>query len=200
MQIHYEFPTPIGICELKNIDKISIIEKIYSLIEINDDIALSFTTNDHLHTESCFQNLVLSIDLEVKHFAEDTLGIEPSDIELSGMWSNVQNNGSSHPMHQHPNSFISGVFYLQVPEDFEKGKIVFDDPRISKNMQYADFKKNSCISNRCIWIEPKEDILLLFPSWLVHGTQPFLTKGNNKRISISFNYKLINCNYETMKI
>ena len=43
-------------------------------------------------------------------------------------------------------------------------------------------------SNSEQWIfEPKENILLLFPSWLQHNVLPHL--GKEERVSISFNLR-----------
>jgi uncharacterized protein (TIGR02466 family) len=120
---------------------------------------------------------------------------------MTGMWSNVQESGMMHHVHQHPNSFLSGVLYISIPECENPGRIHFTDPRQAKNMVYADFKKESCISSRTIWIKPTTGTLLLFPSWLEHGTEHFIS--NNKddiRVSLSFNYRLTSCSYETMKI
>jgi uncharacterized protein (TIGR02466 family) len=122
------------------------------------------------------------------------------DLSMSGMWSNVHAPGSKHHNHQHPNSFISGVFYPVCPDCEDIGNIIFLDPRQAKNMFQADFFKSSCISNRNIWVKPESGLLLLFPSWLEHGTDTFIGKQEDKRVSISFNYQLTKCDQKTMRI
>ena len=46
---------------------------------------------------------------------------------ITGMWAVVNGPGSSNRLHSHPYNNMSGVFYLQVPED--SGALVFHDPR-----------------------------------------------------------------------
>jgi uncharacterized protein (TIGR02466 family) len=196
----FEFSTPIGIFEIKKNIYSNLSDVLLKFVEENDPTSLSFTTNDCLHLDSQFYFLKNYIDQKVKDFSEQTLGIDFNDLKMSCMWGNIQKDNSIHPMHQHPNSFLSGVFYLQIPESYEEGRLVFEDPRTAKNMQFADFKKKSCISDRSIWISPKEGLLVLFPSWLSHGTHRFLSKKQESRMSISFNYIVTKCEYRTMRI
>ena len=196
----FEFATPIGIFELEKKYYLNLNNTILNFIENNNDQMPSFTTDDNLHENPKFDFLKNQIDRLAEDFCENTLGINFEDLKMSCMWGNIQNDKSLHPMHQHPNSFLSGVFYIQIPDHYEEGKLVFDDPRQAKNMQFADFKKKSCISDRSIWISPKEGLLVLFPSWLSHGTHRYLSKNKEPRISLSFNYNIIRCNYRTMKV
>ena len=157
-------------------------------------------TQDDLHTKDRFQDLVKLIDFSVETFCINELGIDKHDLKMTGMWAHAHKSNSIHHMHVHPNSFISGVLYLQIPESEREGDLIFSDPRAGKNMQYLDFKKESCLSNRTMIIKPNTGLLLLFPSWLEHGTDVFVAKDNQLRISLSFNYSIISCKYPTMKL
>jgi uncharacterized protein (TIGR02466 family) len=205
MDVIFEFATPVGMIDVDLDICKDYAEKVKLLLNENSNEVFSFkdrsqTTGDNLNQLADFYPMVQLINKKVNHFAEEVLGIDKNDISLSCMWSNAHNNGSMHHFHQHPNSFISGVLYLQCPDCEEIGNLVFNDPRQAKNMQYADFKKSSCISNRTIWVKPRTGLLVLFPSWLEHGTDVFVCDGKEKRISLSFNYVLKQCSFKTMKI
>jgi uncharacterized protein (TIGR02466 family) len=198
MNISLQFATPIGSF---NIDKTMCDEfsqKIHPLLIASDDVAEH--TADALNTIEEFSPLVNIIDYCVEQYSLEAIGVDKNDLRLTGMWANAHSSGSLHQIHQHPNSFISGVLYLQIPECEHEGELIFVDPRPAKNMTFADFKKDTCMSNRTIKVTPHTGLLLLFPSWLEHGTSTFLTKTREKRISLSFNYFLNSCSYRTMKI
>ena len=51
------------------------------------------------------------------------------DFYITQSWLNITKPGESHGLHSHPNSIISGVFYVSTEED---DKIYFHDPGGSK--------------------------------------------------------------------
>ena len=67
-------------------------------------------------------------------------------------------------------------------------------------MTFANFKKQTSLSDRMIGIEPKTGLMLFFPSWLEHGVSKFINGTGDKRIGISFNYQLIKCSRPTMRL
>ena len=195
MKVLMEFATPIGIYDIDHDLCLKSAEEVEKLLQHGVEGIHSFrdmhhTTPDDLDKRPQFQNIKNAIQEHVDTFSEDILGIDKNDIELTSLWSNAHNSGNKHHFHQHPNSFLSGVVYVKCPPAEEIGDILFNDPRQAKNMIHPNFKKESCISNRNIWVRPGLGILILFPSWLEHGTEPYVSTSKEKRISISFNYNL----------
>lgn len=205
MDVIMEFATPVGMFYTSDeqltkdlYDNVLVISEDKSTSNWDD---ISKTTQDNLHNNKNFKILVDHIEKNIKNFSEEVLGIKKDDLLLDSMWANIHNSCSKHHYHQHPNSFLSGVYYPYIPECKDPGNIVFVDPRQAKNMTHADFFKSSCISNRNIWVTPQTGLLLIFPSWLEHGTDPFITQSpTDKRVAISFNYKLTSCSQNTMRI
>jgi uncharacterized protein (TIGR02466 family) len=78
--------------------------------------------------------------------------------------------------HVHPDSDISGVFYLHVPEP--AAKLCVLDPRPIGDDDDDD--------RRCI--EPKSNRLVLFPSFIEHHVHPNLS--SEQRVAIAFNVKV----------
>ena len=93
-------------------------------------------------------------------------------------WSNIlQKEGHNIP-HIHPSGWVSGVFYLQIPN-----KIINDEAGIKFHLEGDDFilnKKNCPKKN----INPSVGDVVLFPSSLFHSTVPF--SSDEKRICIAF--------------
>ena len=158
-------------------------------------------TVDDLHLRPEFKELVELIDGEARSFFESELGLTQDSLEMSGMWSNVQLDGCRHHAHIHPNSFYSGVIYLEIPQgDFiDPGIIFFVDPRPARLMQQADHNKHTVFSDRSYGFRPQTGLLLLFPSWLEHGTDICKIGAGKRRISLSFNYTLTKASGPTMK-
>jgi uncharacterized protein (TIGR02466 family) len=115
----------------------------------------------------------------------DELGVIRDSEKMTCMWANISKSKNRHAVHMHPNSFLSGVLYLNTPGT--PGNIGFKDPRPGAEILAFNYKEDSVFKYRTREVEPKEGLLILFPSWLQHGT----TRGNfedlEDRISLSFN-------------
>jgi uncharacterized protein (TIGR02466 family) len=109
------------------------------------------------------------------------------DFQLEA-WVNVNATGSLNSPHTHPVSLLSAVYYFQVPEN--SGDIYFKDPRPGAAHSYFHGGPNACPPNCSadIRITPKQNMLLIFPSWLEHGVHEH--QGVGRRISIALNAEL----------
>ena len=106
----------------------------------------------------------------------------PLQIDIA--WININGYKDYNIQHAHPNSVLSGAYYLTS----NNSNIVFINPA-APHMEYdwcPDVIEKYNEHNSPNWmISPVENQLLLFPSWLSHRVEPNLTEG--ERISISFN-------------
>lgn len=158
------------------------------------------TTLDDLNQLPQFSQLIAMIDVEVKAFTNEILGIEADSLEMACMWSNVYKFGQIHGKHMHPNSFLSGVVYFNVPSDGIPGAIEFFDPRPVKNMCQPNYTRITPMSVMTQSYNPEVGMMILFPSWLEHRVNKFTTSTDDVRISASFNYNLVRSSGSTMKI
>ena len=90
------------------------------------------------------------------------------DYRINGAWSVRLRSGGWHVNHVHPEGWISSAYYVLVPEDTKTddnraGWIKFAEPPFTTNPPSPPEK----------WICPTAGTLVLFPSFLWHGTQPF---------------------------
>ena len=136
-----------------------------------------------------FKSFYSQLQEEVNRYVEHVKCPQPDDIFS---WYNINAYKDYNQEHLHPGSIVSGVFYVKVPED--SGTFSFIHPAEDyidmfwNNAKRSDglFRKNNYKGTR--WeLEPKEKLLILFPSWLKQYVKPNNNK-TEKRISISFNY------------
>jgi uncharacterized protein (TIGR02466 family) len=111
-------------------------------------------------------------------------------------WPNVNRFGDYHDLHNHPHCWLSGTYYVAVPQtnealpgrkDRRPGCISFYDPRAQANMNAV--AKDPQIEAEYSLL-PKPGTILLWPAFLHHFVHPNLSK--DLRISVSFNVILKN--------
>ena len=112
-----------------------------------------------------------------------TKNISQSDqrLVITQCWANKNPPGSKHHEHFHPNSIISGVFYLK--QDKTLPPIQF-----AKSIQSAmklDPKKYNNLNSETFLLPCTDGELILFPSNLKHSVPTNM--GKEARISLSFN-------------
>jgi len=129
-----------------------------------------------------FEDLFNQINLSVKKI-EENLGLK-KELSLDNYWCNINYLGCFNRPHDHLNNVLSGVYYVSTPKN--SGNLIFENFDNKKKTTYK-FIKNYNMYNATSWtVLPKENLCVLFPSYLVHYVEPNLSK--KERISISFNY------------
>lgn len=112
------------------------------------------------------------------------LGVEYGSFTITGCWVNIMPKGSqSHPRHTHPNNYLSGVYYVQVPTGGDS--IVFHDPKPQTNVITPRVATPNAYNARQATLPIQEGVMAMFPSWLAHSVPPH--QGEKDRISVSFN-------------
>lgn len=115
------------------------------------------------------------------------------DFHVQG-WANVNRFGDYHNLHNHPYSWLSGTYYVQIPDknrelpgrsDLDPGAISFFDPRPQANMNAI---KRDAQVNPEHRVQPRPGDILLWPAFVHHLVHPNLS--DQMRVSISFNVVL----------
>ena len=105
---------------------------------------------------------------------------------LKEMWVNVLDHGGYQAMHNHANSFISGVVYLTLTHD--SARTVFMKSPGGHDFTFKNDHAGVVTGpfNAEKWISPapQPGDLLLFPSYLMHAVPP---NAGERRISLAFN-------------
>lgn len=108
------------------------------------------------------------------------------DLKVSAeAWANVARDGHYSKPHVHPNSNVSGVYYVDAgdapPEATQSGVIEFLDPRNRPGM----FDTEGTLLSDGYRVVPQAGMLLLFPAWLYHYVHPY--RGRRPRLCVAFN-------------
>ena len=100
------------------------------------------------------------------------------DSEFAGCWSVRLAKQGYHVNHIHPKGWISSAYYVEVPSEVEDeeakcGWLKFGEPRMPTPGADAAH-----------WAKPKAGRLVLFPSYMWHGTVPI--ESDQPRMTIAF--------------
>ncbi|MEO1034138.1 MAG: putative 2OG-Fe(II) oxygenase [Pseudomonadota bacterium] len=102
------------------------------------------------------------------------------DFRIAECWSVELEAGGYHVSHVHPRGWLSSAYYAYVPpptnetRERREGWIKFGEPPFPT---IPDLPPDQ-------WIEPRAGLLVLFPSFLWHGTEPFATGA--RRVTAPF--------------
>jgi uncharacterized protein (TIGR02466 family) len=130
------------------------------------------------------EHMIRVLDAHVKDCARQA-SLPP--LRICNFWFNVNPKGSYNTLHNHQDSILSGVYYIDIPDE-NMGNIEFhrDDEAqyyIPENLdRYTQFTSTKAT------YKPETGLLLIFPSWLKHFVQG--NQSEHLRISMSFNTEL----------
>jgi uncharacterized protein (TIGR02466 family) len=142
------------------------------------------TSNDnYILNNQEFKNLKKELQSKVQDYFDNV--ISPANNVtpyITQSWLNYTETNQYHHRHGHSNSIISGVFYINCNEEFDKIKFFKDDDYKSIFIE----KKNwNSYNSDTWWFSVKTGDIILFPSSLTHSVET--KQGNNTRISLAFN-------------
>ena len=182
-EIHGIFPIPLYRSKLSRkftTTELHFVEKIRAKSIPN--MGNTTSSNSYILNEPSFSILKKEIDLFIEdYFAKiisPSTGIFPY---ITQSWLNYTEINENHHPHNHPNSYLSGVLYINADKDHDNitfGHNRYDQINISST-QANEF--NSIVLS--FPVETGE--IIIFPSSLTHSV--LVKKGKNSRISLSFN-------------
>ena len=111
------------------------------------------------------------------------LGVSHDGFDITACWANVNAPGASHKPHNHPNNYLSGVYYVQTYEGADV--INFHDPRLQPGIIRPPVTALTAENTDQCVVRVQDGCLLMFPSWLQHSVDA--NESDEERISVSFN-------------
>lgn len=105
---------------------------------------------------------------------------------LKEMWVNVLHTGGRQAMHNHANSFVSGVVYL-TPTHPESRTVFMKSPGgtdFAFRNEHAQSTPSAYSADKWVSPQPEPGDMVLFPSYLMHAVPP---NPGERRISLAFN-------------
>jgi uncharacterized protein (TIGR02466 family) len=177
------FPTPIYISKLNREftnKELSFIDKTKNDCGKNEGNITS--NNNYILNNKEFKNLKEELDLRVQDYFQKV--ISPTDAitpYITQSWLNYTETNQYHHKHAHPNSLVSGVFYINCDDKFDKIKFFNDKYKTIK----PEIKDWNIWNSESWWFSVKTGDVILFPSSLTHMVET--KEGTNTRISLAFN-------------
>jgi tetratricopeptide (TPR) repeat protein len=101
-------------------------------------------------------------------------------VKLGEMWSVRLRSSGHHVNHFHGKGWLSSACYIELPPELEtrggEGWLKFGEPGIPMQPpQPPEYL-----------VRPEAGLLVLFPSWMWHGSVPFASPSGRTRLSIAF--------------
>ena len=176
------FPTPIYMSKLNRKLtplELKFVEKNKKNHYKNDG---NITSNNYILNEKPFLNIKKELDLRVKDYFEKVISSTDSTTPyITQSWLNYTETNQYHHKHAHPNSLVSGVFYINCHEEHDKIKF-FDDKYKTIKLETKDW---NLWNSESWWFPVKTGDIIMFPSSLTHMVEN--KEGTNTRISLAFN-------------
>jgi uncharacterized protein (TIGR02466 family) len=143
----------------------------------------TYAYDNQLFKRKEFHSVALDISSQVREYATARgWKHDPKELIMSNLFLNYQTKYQYQEYHDHRECLISGVFYIDVPDE-DNMEIMFYTPL---KANYDDLFFHSDDVQEVIKIKPQTGDILIFPSWLNHGVMSHTT--DTKRINIAFNF------------
>ena len=188
------FSTPVWTFQINNYENVN--EEMYNYIKSEqkkDGIGITKSNIKGWHSKDFSletkepQNFINLILPSIEQVMVDMNWEKQKQIaKINNMWAIINTGGAANLRHQHGNSTISGAYYVRAPKN--SGDIVFYDPRPAPVYSHPNVIEPNLLNTQVNSINPKEGLLVLFPSYLDHSVNENLS--NEERIVISFNIRI----------
>lgn len=183
------FPTPLWIADLEPAPAARLNRDlkaaILALIEPRAEIprGTNWQTEPVLQDRPEFADFTTLVT-KAAHGAMSTMRLRPAELVLTGMWGNVNPPGGLNSEHTHPNNYLSGVYYVDVPAGAKA--IRFSDPRPQAQVVLPPVVGGNAFNSNDLIVDAQAGRLVMFPSWLCHSVP--VNRSEHDRISIAFNF------------
>lgn len=159
---------------------------VYSETPINQSVrGGTQTETDLAHSENpIIKSFFESVDGPIRDYVQSIgknahhplMNRARENYRISGAWSIRLLENGHHVNHVHPMGWLSSAYYVDVPtsvnENGREGWIKFGEPNLDIDLEAEHF------------VQPKAGRLVLFPSYMWHGTIPFT--GPETRLTLPF--------------
>jgi uncharacterized protein (TIGR02466 family) len=177
------FPTPIYMSQLdRELTKkeLSFVDK--SKLDFYKNDGNITSNNNYILNQKVFSSLKEDLYFRVQDYFQKVLSTTDAITPfITQSWLNYTETNQYHHKHAHPNSIVSGVFYINCHEEFDKIKFFNDGYKTIK----PEVKDWNIYNSESWWFTVKTGDIILFPSFLTHMVET--KEGDNTRISLAFN-------------
>jgi uncharacterized protein (TIGR02466 family) len=184
MQMIPIFGTWVGMAKLQSLDIAAALEHVGTLDKKHESGSNngSVTITQRLLDAPIFQ----AVKAECEQLSKDYVKLQGHQVEqvkIASSWGNTLGKDDPIHVHMHPNSYVSGVFYLT-----EGAPLNFHNPLQTEDLftlrPLVQWDEHNHHTWQVLKLPIKPGYMLLFPSRLLHHVE---NNDNDFRYSIAFN-------------
>lgn len=180
---HGVFPTPVVFTNIER--ELTTKEKKYleeQSKSVHNNMGNTTSNNRYVLRDKEMKNISDTIDRAVDYFFQNVMCPKhEAKLYTTQSWLNYTQEGQYHHKHEHPNSIVSGVFYINADPEVDK---IYFFKNGYKQIKFPTENFNH-FNSESWWFTVKTGDIVLFPSHFTHMVE---TKaGNNTRTSLAFN-------------
>ena len=184
---HNLFPTPLWQIQIKGVDNDAIKEYCYHLKDNTEGVTIS--NRGGWHSKEILEPLPDALNELFSNFlgfvndyCAQITGL--NNLMLGNFWVNINQKYNYNRPHDHQNSILSGVYYVDCEGD-DVGNFVAERDDTAEFF-LGSYKNVSGFTGTSFAITPLTGFAFLMPSWMLHSVEQNLT--DRDRISIAFNF------------
>ena len=188
-EVHSVFPTPVYVANLA-----------HDLPSVMLDYLNGQEFHEHNPGYGCISKNSFIMDAPImkplgdwvmkcmKDYATNLMRYKYQDLVFTQSWLTKKLQNTSHKAHTHPNTLISSVFYYEMkPNDpplcFSKHIRATNRPILEPS--FLEDYQDHTFSQEMYFVHPKQNDLVIFPSWITHGVPPNPNKEYRKSLGIN---------------
>lgn len=138
----------------------------------------------YLLDKPLFKKLKKEMNDHINIYVRDHLKwVSDTKLFITQSWLNWTEHREFHHIHNHPNSALSAVFYIDA--DPAVDKIQFYHPYLHNFIIRPEVTEFNMFNSRTWWVGARTGDVILFPSSLTHSVTT--KEGTNTRVSLAFN-------------
>lgn len=140
-------------------------------------------TDAALHRRDALREIVDIFQQEALALAErKSVDLDAQMIAIAKCWLNVFRRGDSMDVHNHPNSFYTGIYFLQAPPDGTR--LFLHNPGEDERGLSLPVKKETILNQEGYTHQPMAGELLIFESYISYSFQ--VHQSDQEHINLSF--------------
>ena len=184
---HNLFPTPLWQIQIKGVDNDAIKEYCYHLKDNTEGVTIS--NRGGWHSKEILEPLPDALNELFSNFlgfvndyCAQITGL--NNLMLGNFWVNINQKYDYNRTHDHQNSILSAVYYVDAEGD-DIGNFVAERDDTAEFF-LGSYKNVSGFTGTSFAITPLTGFAFLMPSWMLHSVEQNLT--DRDRISVAFNF------------
>lgn len=142
----------------------------------------TLTTDPFLHRRDAFHEIAGIFHGEILAFAQQkSVDLASQEIHIDRCWLNVLSRGNSMDVHNHANTFFTGIYFLQAPTD--GARLSLHNPTQGIGLS-VPVKKETTLNQEGYIYQPMAGDLVIFESYITHSFH--VHESDQEHINLAF--------------